>query len=47
VLAHLLVRGSPIREIAERANRYAAFVASRSGAMPPIPDELSQAIGWG
>jgi fructokinase len=44
VLAHLLVRAAPIDDIAPRANRYAAFVASQSGAMPPIPDELSRAI---
>jgi fructokinase len=46
VLAHMLLRAASIDEMAACGNRYAAFVASRSGAMPPIPDELSRAIAW-
>lgn len=40
VLAHLLVRGRPLAEIVEQANRYAAFVASQPGATPAVPDAL-------
>jgi hypothetical protein len=41
VLTHLLVRGAALGVIAERASRYAAFVARK---MPAIPDELCRAI---
>lgn len=34
-----LLLGLPLAEISERANRLAAFVCSRSGAMPAIPEE--------
>ena len=37
VLAHGVVAGWPLSLLAERANRYAAFVASQRGAMPPVP----------
>jgi fructokinase len=39
-LAHLWVRGASLEVMAERANRYAAFVASQRGAMPEVPVEL-------
>jgi fructokinase len=42
VVAHHLVKNTAYELIAERANRYAAFVASRPGAMPKVPDELRQ-----
>lgn len=43
-LAHLWVADAPIDVIAERANRYAAFVASQPGAMPEVPDEVVAVI---
>jgi fructokinase len=44
VLARELARGSELARIAERANRYAAHVASQPGAMPPIPPELVRSL---
>ena len=44
VLAIELLRGSPLAAIAARANRYAAYVASQPGAMPPIPAELREQL---
>lgn len=38
VLAHGVPRRLPLPVLAARANRYAAHVASRVGAMPPPPD---------
>jgi fructokinase len=40
MLAHELVRATPLAEIAERANRYASHVASQPGAMPALSAEL-------
>ena len=40
VLAIGLVRGAPLEALARRANRYAGHVASRPGAMPPVPPGL-------
>lgn len=45
VLAHELHRGSSLRRIAERATRYASFVASERGGMPPIPERLRAELG--
>jgi len=42
-LMHGLLRGRNPGEVNERANRYAAYVASQSGAMPPIPDAVRRA----
>jgi sugar/nucleoside kinase (ribokinase family) len=46
VLATLLPRGSSPSVMARVANRYAAYVASCDGAMPPVPrailDELAR-----
>jgi len=39
-----LLRRRPLAEVNERANRYAAYVASRAGAMPPIPPEVRRAF---
>jgi len=36
-LVHGLLRGSPLEEINDLANRMGAWVASCSGAMPPVP----------
>jgi fructokinase len=41
VLAHGLPRALPLPELAARANRYAAHVASHPGAMPPPPAWLT------
>ena len=38
-----LLLGHPLRDIAEHASRLAAYVCSRPGAMPPIPDVLKLA----
>jgi fructokinase len=43
-LAHAWVAGAGIEVAAERANRYAAFVASQAGAMPEVPDEVVRVI---
>ncbi len=40
MLIHQLLEGASPAVIVERSNRYAAYVASESGAMPPIPPEL-------
>jgi fructokinase len=40
VLATGLVRGTDLRTLAVRANRYAGYVASQRGATPPVPKEL-------
>lgn len=49
VLCQSLVRQRPLVEIAERANRYASFIASQRGATPTIPAavvaELSELAG--
>lgn len=37
-LAHELLRGSPLSAMNDLANRMGAWVASSSGAMPPVPD---------
>ena len=42
VLAHGIPRGLPLPELAGRASRYAAHVASNPGAMPPAPAWLAQ-----
>lgn len=39
-LAHHLVRGHAAGRAIAAANRYGAFVASRAGAMPDVPDEI-------
>ena len=40
VLVHHLVRGHSVERTNVAANRYAAYVASRAGAMPEIPEAL-------
>lgn len=42
-LCHHLIRGHAARRALAAANRYAAFVASRPGAMPPVPEEVREA----
>jgi fructokinase len=43
-LAHHLVRGHAPDRAARAANRYGAFVASRPGAMPEVPDAIRAAV---
>lgn len=41
-MIHRLVRGAPLRAVLDAANRYAALVATKAGAMPDIsPGELA------
>jgi len=44
VLARGLCEGEPLAIIAEKANRYAAFVAGRTGATPRPPGPLLASI---
>jgi fructokinase len=44
VLASGLARGTELGTLAERANRYAGYVASQRGAMPPVPADLVAAV---
>jgi fructokinase len=37
-LAHYLLRGADLPVLNEAGNRWGSWVASRSGAMPPLSD---------
>jgi fructokinase len=44
-LAHHYVRGSPLQQISEAANRFASWVATQRGATPPVtPDQLQKIL---
>jgi fructokinase len=44
-LAHHYVRGNPLQQISESANRFASWVATQRGATPPItPDQLQKIL---
>jgi len=43
-LAHHYLRGHSLQEISESANRFASWVATQRGAMPPISTEKLQSI---
>ncbi len=43
-LAHHLARGADPERASAAANRYAAYVASRPGAMPPVDDAIRAAV---
>ncbi len=43
-LTHYLLRGAPLRRLNEAGNRWGAWVASQSGAMPALPGEVRDAI---
>ncbi len=44
-LAHHYVRGNPLPQISEAANRFASWVATQRGATPPItPDQLQKIL---
>jgi fructokinase len=43
-LTHYLLRGAALPTLNEAGNRWGAWVASQSGAMPALPDEVHAAI---
>jgi fructokinase len=43
-MTHYLLRGAPLNVLNEAGNRWGSFVASQSGAMPPIDTETMQRI---
>jgi fructokinase len=43
-MVHAYLRGAPLREVAEIGNLCGSFVASQSGATPPLPPELIERI---
>ena len=44
-LAHHYLRGNPLQQISEAANRFASWVATQRGATPPItPDQLQKIL---
>jgi len=46
-LMHQLLRQAPPDQVVSLANRYAALVASKRGAMPVVSSDELAAIGWG
>jgi fructokinase len=48
-MSHYLLRGADLATLNEAGNRWGSWVASQSGAMPPLSvavlDEMSAAIG--
>jgi fructokinase len=43
-MVHAYLRGAPLRDVAEVGNLCGSFVASQSGATPPLPPELIERI---
>ncbi len=43
-LTHYYLRGSPLHVLNEAGNRWGAWMASLSGAMPPLPDSVRLSI---
>ena len=43
-LTHYLLRGAELPTLNEAGNRWGGWVASQSGAMPPLPDEVRAGI---
>ncbi|WP_263357386.1 carbohydrate kinase family protein [Acidicapsa ligni] len=43
-MTHYLLRGAPLAVLNEAGNRWGSFVASQSGAMPEIPEEILHRI---
>jgi fructokinase len=39
-MTHYLLRGADLATLNEAGNRWGAWVASQSGAMPPLPDAV-------
>ena len=42
-LTHYLLRGSPLARLNEAGNRWGSWIASQSGAMPALPEEVRAA----
>jgi fructokinase len=49
-MTHYLLRGADLATLNEAGNRWGGWVASQTGAMPPLADqvrvEIEAAIGW-
>jgi len=45
-MAHQLVHRAALQQVVDAANRYAAMIASKRGAMPSLSREELAAIGW-
>jgi fructokinase len=43
-LTHYLLRGASLQVLNDAGNRWGSWVASQSGAMPPLPDSVRQQI---
>jgi fructokinase len=43
-LTHYLLRGAPLARLNEAGNRWGGWIASQSGAMPPLPDDVRASI---
>jgi fructokinase len=43
-MTHYLLRGARLATLNEAGNRWGAWVASNSGAMPPLPDAVCAEI---
>jgi len=43
-LTHYLLRGADLRTLNEAGNRWGSWVASQSGAMPALSDEVRDEI---
>jgi fructokinase len=43
-LTHYLLRGAPLARLNEAGNRWGGWIASQSGAMPPLPDDVHASI---
>jgi fructokinase len=43
-LAHYLLRGADLATLNNAGNRWGSWVASQSGAMPPLPEDVRRAI---
>jgi fructokinase len=43
-LTHYLLRGAPLKVINDAGNRWGSWIASQSGAMPPLPEAVLQQI---
>lgn len=43
-LTHYLLRGAPLKRLNDAGNRWGGWIASQSGAMPALPDDVRVAI---
>jgi fructokinase len=43
-LTHYLLRGAGLAMLNEAGNRWGSWIASQSGAMPPLPDAVRSEI---